>query len=423
MYSRVFRRFLLVSGQLPSKYETVVKSQGFFSPLLQTPGGNSGRTFFTGLRHCNSQLTPDKDAKAQKRIDEWILNPDNEKQWKVLQLEVDVHRQNGNPVPEVLKPRHWLELTLLDSRNKRRKYLEFLFGIEKKKEHGMEKKRLAKEEREKYLAKERDPSLPPVYLDYCLGRNSPFLRFFDSTINQLGNWRLMKAMMYGQKIVMDCGYEHEMTRTEARNCARQMMLTWAANREHLDPFDLHFCNLNVDGDLHSNFLAFIPTMYDDDFPMNVTSKSYLDLFDKKQLVYLTPDTNVELREFSYDDIYIIGALVDKLSGRPLSMAKAKREGLRMAKLPIDRYLHFGGGGNKCLTLNQMISILLDINASNDWEYALRHVPQRKLFHNRQQHLQNRVNKFIKHSAEQASVFSSGPPQDFSLKSRKKFRVN
>lgn len=105
------------------------------------------------------------------------------------------------------------------------------------------------------------------------------------------------------------------------------------------------------------------------------------------------------------------------------MAKAKREGLKMAKLPIDRYLHFGGGGNKSLTLNQMISIMLDINFTNDWEFALRHVPQRKLYHNRQRKMEKRVDNFVRRNAEQASAFSSQKPQDFSSQSRKKFRIN
>ncbi|XP_063990012.1 mitochondrial ribonuclease P protein 1 homolog [Diachasmimorpha longicaudata] len=426
MYSRILRRVLAVSGQLPYKYEAGVKSQGGVSSLLALKAPTDyGKHIFTAVRHCSgTPVGPNKDEVAQKKLDEWLKNPDNQKQWKILHLEVDVHRQNGNPVPDELRSRHWYELVLLESTNKRRKYLEFLFSLEKKKEHKAEKKKLQRETREKFLAEEktRDTSDIPAWLDYRLGRNSPFLRFYDSTMNQLGNWRLLKAMMWGQKLVMDCGYEHEMTRMERKNCARQMMLTWAANRDHIEPFDIHFCNFNPKGDLHEDFQAFIPTMYEDDFPMNITSKSYLEVFDKNQLVYLTPDSHVELREIDPDAIYIIGALVDKLSGRPLSMAKAKREGLKMAKLPIDRYLHFGGGGNKCLTLNQMIEILLDANSTNNWKYALRHVPSRKLFHNRQQKMENRVNKFLRSNEEQASMFSSSSPQDFSIESRKKFRA-
>lgn len=50
----------------------------------------------------------------------------------------------------------------------------------------------------------------------------------------------------------------------------------------------------------------------------------------------------------------------------------------MAKFPLDKYLHWGSGSGKSLTLNQVTSILLDIKHTGDWEYALRHVPRRKI---------------------------------------------
>lgn len=50
----------------------------------------------------------------------------------------------------------------------------------------------------------------------------------------------------------------------------------------------------------------------------------------------------------------------------------------MAKLPLDRYLQWGSGSGKSLTLNQVTSILLDVKHTGDWKHALRHVPRRKL---------------------------------------------
>lgn len=67
-----------------------------------------------------------------------------------------------------------------------------------------------------------------------------------------------------------------------------------------------------------------------------------------------------------------------MNNEPLSLAKAKKEGIRMLKFPLDKYLLWGAGSGKSLTLNQCISVLLDIRATGDWEYALRHVPRRKL---------------------------------------------
>lgn len=67
-----------------------------------------------------------------------------------------------------------------------------------------------------------------------------------------------------------------------------------------------------------------------------------------------------------------------MNNEPLSLAKAKRDGLKMAKLPLDRYLEWAPGSKKNLNINHMIPILLDLRLTGDWEYSLRHIPRRKL---------------------------------------------
>lgn len=47
-----------------------------------------------------------------------------------------------------------------------------------------------------------------------------------------------------------------------------------------------------------------------------------------------------------------GCFVDNNQSQPVSLAKAKKEGLRMAKLPLDEYLQWAVG-HKSLTLNQV----------------------------------------------------------------------
>lgn len=119
-------------------------------------------------------------------------------------------------------------------------------------------------------------------------------------------------------------------------------------------------------------------MYEPWFPLNVHECSYLDLFPKQQLCYLTPHCREELLEYDPDTTYIIGGIVDKVTNEPLSLAKAKKDGLKMAKLPLDRYLQWGSGSGKSLTLNHMLNILMDVKDTRDWNVALRHVPRRKI---------------------------------------------
>jgi hypothetical protein len=112
--------------------------------------------------------------------------------------------------------------------------------------------------------------------------------------------------------------------------------------------------------------------------MNVHKESYVDIFDKEKLVYLTPHCRNELIDYNHDDIYIVGAMVDKANNEPISLAKAKKLGLRMAKLPLSKFLHWGIGG-KSLTIDQMVQIMLEMRVTDNWERSLRFVPKRKLF--------------------------------------------
>lgn len=185
-------------------------------------------------------------------------------------------------------------------------------------------------------------------------------------------------MQFGTKIVIDCSYDDHMNRHESVNTAKQLSLCFAENRAHDEPFDLHYCNANLKKLTMKTFHRTIPTMFDPDFPINVHEKCFTELFPIKNLVYLTPHCRTDLKEYNPDDIYIIGGIVDKVSSEPLSLAKAKRLGLRMARLPLDKYLNWGAGSGKSLTLNQMVSILLDLKHTKDWNHALRHVPKRKL---------------------------------------------
>ncbi|KAG7208511.1 hypothetical protein KM043_014734 [Ampulex compressa] len=120
--------------------------------------------------------------------------------------------------------------------------------------------------------------------------------------------------------------------------------------------------------------------------------SYLDMYDKKDLVYLTPHCRTSLTKYDPNKIYIIGAMVDKSINKPLSSAKAKQEGIKMARLPLE-LLNWGPGSGKNLTLNQVVSILLDINYTRDWRKALSHVPTRKLKNVQRERLKEEISAY------------------------------
>lgn len=240
------------------------------------------------------------------------------------------------------------------------------------------RKERKKIENEVRLTELRESEANNDHITYGLNRNTMFLRIYDATITQWNNMRLMRSMMFDQKLIIDCSYDEYMNKMEATNAGKQLMLCFAENRLHDEPFDLHFCNVDLQSIAGKTLHRGIPTLLDPDFPLTIHTESLTKSFDKKKLVYLTPHCQNELEEFNHDDIYIIGGMVDKQNNDPLSLAKAKKQGLRMAKLPLDKYLQWGSGSGKSLTLNQMVKILLDMKKFGDWQKALRFVPKRKL---------------------------------------------
>lgn len=94
----------------------------------------------------------------------------------------------------------------------------------------------------------------------------------------------------------------------------------------------------------------------------------------------------------------------------------------MAKLPIEKYLDWGSGSTKNLTLNQMLNILLDINITRNWKEALRHVPTRKLREAREYMLKKKLYKELNskeapfEEAETKKFFA--PTDSFTFTSRR-----
>ncbi|CAG9770124.1 unnamed protein product [Ceutorhynchus assimilis] len=346
-------------------------------------------------------LIPDRGLEAITKGDKEL-----EHKLKVIILETEVLRQDGKSVPsnEYMTAEIWENMLKLPSRSGRTKYLDFLFRTSKKKHNKLVKKLEKRKTYEEQLAnKKLSPKSLPIEehaLKYGLSFNNIFIRFNDSTMNNFYNSRLIQAIQFGQKLAIDCGYDQNMTKRENQYTAKQLNLLFAENRCNHDPFDIHYVNLNKESELTKMFYKHVPTMFDKEFPMNSHEKSYLDLFPKQKLVYLTPHCREEMGSFDHDAIYIVGAIVDKVNHEPLSLAKAKREGITMRKFPLDRYLQWGSGSGKSLTINQCVAILLDLKDTGNWNYALRHVPRRKLSDT------TTVSNNFKHSYNTPESFSS-----------------
>jgi len=299
----------------------------------------------------------------------------------LMELEVDLLRQEGHTVPTDLTETMWEDLSELPSRSKRRKFLRYLALNEFKRENDKKKRKeralIFKAKQEQLEEEKKYEDKTDKHIEYGLGNNTLFFRIYDTAMNHFRHGRLFDALLWGQSIIIDMDFNQFMNDREQKNAADQIQELFGDNRRHKSPFDLRIYNMSRDSVPYKRLLRGTPILENPTFPLTIREHNYLEDFPKEQFVYLTPDAREEMTTFDHNATYIIGGIVDRGNSEPLTMAKAKREGLRVQKLPIDRYLDWGIGG-KSLTLNQMMCILLDIKESGDWEYAFRHVPRRKI---------------------------------------------
>ncbi|XP_076754807.1 tRNA methyltransferase roswell [Xylocopa sonorina] len=326
-----------------------------------------GYTELSASHKISQEYKKKNEEKLQKLLEESTYRALYDK----YKLEIEFLKSTTNKVPEQLSAYNWLHLMQSTSRGQRRGYLEHLWKIERKTENRKKKQELrrAKKEEEKNF----DDGSP-----YGLSKCTLFHRIQDKQMNHFYNGRLISAMLHEPTVVFDLSYDEYMAANEQLNCAKQILLSFSANRVHDEPFNLYLCNARNESLIMQKLHQVIPTLYDADFPLNITSKSYLELFDKKKLVYLTPHTNNIMKSYDPELIYIIGGMVDKANPRPVSFQKANRENIPMMQFPLSQTLQWGMGSRKNLPLNQVLSILLDLRHTNNWNMAFNHVPKRKL---------------------------------------------
>uniref|UniRef100_A0A1I7X5B8 SAM-dependent MTase TRM10-type domain-containing protein n=1 Tax=Heterorhabditis bacteriophora TaxID=37862 RepID=A0A1I7X5B8_HETBA len=73
-----------------------------------------------------------------------------------------------------------------------------------------------------------------------------------------------------------------------------------------------------------------------------SSSNYVDLFPKEKIIYLSPNAEEDLEEILDDHVYVIGGIVDRVPEKKIdrhaSLVTAKLDGVRSARLPLDRYI-------------------------------------------------------------------------------------
>lgn len=187
------------------------------------------------------------------------------------------------------------------------------------------------------------------------------------------NVRLEKAMQSGQRIVIDLDFFDKMTASEMKSMCQQVSYCYHVNCTSSTP--CHLILSGVDGKVKDNITRQLPTM--DKWKVTTTSGCYTDIVKPKEdLVYLTADSEYELKELDPTKAYIVGGIVDRNRHKNLCKEKAEGQGIATARLPIGEYLELSS--SKVMCTNHVLEIMVKYMEVRDWKAAFESViPLRK----------------------------------------------
>ena len=186
--------------------------------------------------------------------------------------------------------------------------------------------------------------------------------------------RLTKAIVSGQRIVIDLEFPHLMTEGEQRSMAHQVSYSYGSNTRTSVP--AHLILSGLQGTMHDHLAHSFPGF--ENWIVTSTSKTYLEHFSEStsDLIYLTADSPTELDVLDPGKIYIVGGIVDRNRHKNLCYNKAVEQGISTARLPIGNTIKLASSMVMCT--NHVIDIMLKWMELKDWEAAFKAViPTRK----------------------------------------------
>jgi Trm5-related predicted tRNA methylase len=159
----------------------------------------------------------------------------------------------------------------------------------------------AAKRRETLLAEGKQPTNYPGY-------TSIFRHLGRQHEKHLRDQVLIASARLGERIIIDCGFEQEHAREHyVLNLIDQVQYLFSDMNRYHSPSFVYLCNLSRHGRLQAEFDRRAPL---ENLCFEATESSYLDIFPSEKLIYLSPDSNVEMTSFDHDAVYIIGGIID-----------------------------------------------------------------------------------------------------------------
>ena len=170
---------------------------------------------------------------------------------------------------------------------------------------------------------------------------SSFLRRINNNMIKLeGRLRILTAVRTGEPSVV---FDFQFTRSHLKDktilsMAKQYQEVIKQNRTGArSPFQIHFCNYDSTSEFHTRFGDLVGL---DDNLIFETSQSYLDVFAKERLVYLSRDARTVMTDFDPEKVYIIGNIIDDGTNKfkYASLNRATQDGIECMRLPLNEHV-------------------------------------------------------------------------------------
>lgn len=268
-------------------------------------------------RYCQVQLVEDDEEAAAEEIRN--LSPELKCKLDLLKLQHIIAVSQIRNVLEEPSDAEWLYmLKYCRSEQERLKYMIFL-----------QSKKVQKEKKKRKKEEPKEDAVEPRETSYdCI-----MLRVMENQTESYRKNNLFYAMMNGPDVVLDLAFCETQPMRAVKRVFMQLSMMIGANKRSRTPFHLHLCG--VSDSIMEHMCKVVIGI--EQMPVTISKESYLEHYPRESLVYLSPDSPHLLKEYNGNDVYIIGGLVDLAGGKSL-YPKAKEEGIRSAKLPLEIYV-------------------------------------------------------------------------------------
>lgn len=169
----------------------------------------------------------------------------------------------------------------------------------------------------------------------------------------------VKAMHSDVNVCIDLSFNNANSPREQRSLIKQCTLAYAAIRNSAHGVALHISSLQgeVGAALESQGI--------EQWHIRRHETSAFDVFDRENIVVLSPDADEILQEFDPSKIYIVGGIVDRTVRSNLTLDRACEQGVASLRLPVKEF--FPQAQSHVINIDQVVSLFCNFQETGDWQ--------------------------------------------------------